>query len=111
MSLLFNTGFLTGQITEIENTGTAHSTMFVDIYLLDERACEGEDTLHTYAIGNLTDSKGFSSTTSTTLQDNALEVLDSLFVTFFNLVMDGNRIASLELGELFAFDQVLYVLH
>ena len=109
--LLLDTGFLTGEITQIEDAGAAHGTVLVDINLLDKRTGEGEDTLHSDAIGDLADSKGFSSSASTALQHNALEVLDSLFVSFLNLVMDSDGIASLEFGELLALDQILYKLH
>ena len=111
VSLLFDTGFLTGEVAQVEDAGVAHSTVLVDINLLDERAGDGEDTLHTHAVGDLADSKGLGSSASAALQDNALEVLDSLFVTFFNLVMDGDGVASFELGELLAFDKVLDKLH
>ena len=110
-AFLFDTGFLTGEVAQVEDAGAAHSTTFVDINLLDERAGDGEDTLHTHAVGDLADSKGLGSSASTALQDNALEVLDSLFVTFLNLVMDGDGIASLELGELLALDKVFHILH
>ena len=109
--LLLDTGLLTGEVAQIEDAGAAHSTVLVDINLLDERACEGEDTLHSDTVGDLTDSKGFSGSASATLQNNALEVLDSLFVSFLNLVMDSDGIASLELGELLALHQILYKLH
>ena len=111
VSLLFDTGFLTGEVAQIEDTGTAHSTTLVDVDLLDERAGEGEYALHSDAVRDLADSKGLSSSASTALKNNALEVLDSLFVAFLNLVMDSDGIASLELGELLALHQVLYVLH
>ena len=108
---LFDTGFLTGEVAQIEDAGAAHSTVLVDIDLLDERAGDGENTLHADAVRDLADSKGLGSSASTALQDNALEVLDSLFVSFFDLVMDGDGIASLELGELLALDKGLDKLH
>ena len=108
---LLDTGFLTGEVAQIEDTGAAHNAVFVDVDLLDERASEGEDALHSDAVRDLADSKGLSSSASTALQDNALEVLDSLFVSFFDLVMDSDGIASLEFGELLALDQILYKLH
>ena len=111
MAFLFDTGLLTGEVAQVEDAGAAHSTVFVDINLLDERAGEGEYTLHADAVGDLADSKGLSGSASTALQHNALEVLDSLFVTFLNLIMDGDGIASLELGELLALDKVLHILH
>ena len=111
MSLLFDTGFLTGEVAEIEDAGTTHSAMFVDINLLDKRAGEGENTFHSDTVGDFADSKGLSGSASTTLQDNALEVLDTFFVTFFDLVVDGDGVASFELGELLALDKVLDVLH
>ena len=108
---LLDTGFLTGEIAQIEDAGAAHSTVLVDVDLLDERTGNGEDTFHTDAVRNLADSKGLSSSASTALQDNALEVLDTFFVSFLNLVMDSDGIASLEFGELLALDQILYKLH
>ena len=110
-SFLFNTGFLTGKIAEIEDSCSADSTVFVDIDFLNERAADGEHTLHANAVGNLTDSKGLSRTTSSALQDNTLEVLDTFFVSFFNFVMDSDGIASLEFGEVFTLAQILYILH
>ena len=83
-AFLFDTGFLTGEVAQVEDTGATHGTALVDVYLLDERAGEGEDTLHSDAVRDLADSKGLSSSASTALQHNALEVLDSFFVTFFN---------------------------
>ena len=108
---LLDTGFLTGEIAQIEDAGAAHSTVLVDVDLLDERTGNGEDTFHTDAVRDLADSKGLSSSASTALQDNALEVLDTFFVSFLNLVMDSDGIASLEFGELLALDQILYKLH
>ena len=108
---LLDTGFLTGEITQIEDAGAAHGTVLVDVDLLDERAGKGEDALHSDAVRDLADSKGLSSSASTALQDNALEVLDTFFVSFLNLVMDSDGIASLEFGELLALDQILYILH
>ena len=84
--------------------------MFVNFNLVDERTADGEDTFYTNAVGNLTDSKGLSRSTSTALQNNALEILDTLFVSFFNFIVDSDGIASLEFGELFTFDQILYIL-
>ena len=109
-SSLFNTGFLTGEIAQIEDSCTAYSATLVNINLLDKRAADGEYTLHTNAVGNLTDSKGLSRTASAALQYNALEVLDTFFVSFFNLVMNRDGIASLELGELFTLNQILFIL-
>ena len=109
--LLLDTGLLTGEVAQIEDAGAAHSTVLVDVDLLDERTGEGEDTLHSDAVSDLADSKGLGSSASTALQHNALEVLDSLFVTFFDLVMYSDGIASLELVELLALDKVLHILH
>ena len=67
MSLLFDTGFLTGEITEVEDSSSADGAVFVDVDLLDERAADGEDTFHTNTVGNLADSKGFSRTASAAL--------------------------------------------
>ena len=111
MSLLFDTGFLTGEVAQIEDAGTAHGTALVDVDLLDEGAGEGEYTLHADTIRDLADSKGLSGSASATLQDNALEVLDSLFVTFFDLVVHRDGIAGLELREFLAPGKVFDKLH
>ena len=111
MSLLFDTCFLTSEIAQVEDAGTAHSTTLVDINLLDKRAGEGENAFHSDAVGDLADSKGLSGSASAALQDNALEVLDTFFVTFLDFVVDGDGVASFELGEFLALDKVLDVLH
>ena len=85
--------------------------MLIDVDLLDKRAANGEYTFHTHTIGNLADSKGLSRTASSALEDNALEVLDTFFISFSNFVMDSDGIASLEFGEVFTLDQILYKLH
>ena len=78
VSLLFDTGFLTGEVAEVEDAGTTHSTMLVDINLLDERASEGEDALHSDAVSDLADSKGFGSTASTALKEWTVMVSPAL---------------------------------
>ena len=111
VATLFDTGFLTGKVAQVEDTGTAHSTTLVDIYLLNKRTGKREDTFHAHAVRNLADSKGLSCSASTALQHNALEVLDSLFVTLFDLVVNRDGIASLKLGKLLALDKGLDKLH
>ena len=111
MSFLFDTSFLTGKIAEIEDSSSADGATLVDIDLFDERRRDGENSFHTDTVGDLTNSKGFSGTASGALKHNALEVLDTFFVTFFDFVMDSDGIASLEFGELFTLDQILYILH
>ncbi len=111
MSFLFDTSFLTCKITEVEDAGATHSTVLVDIDLLNERAGEGEYTFYAYAVSNLTDSKGFGTSASAALQDNALEVLDTLFVSFTDFVVDSNCVACFELGEILTFHEIFDVLH
>ena len=110
-SSFLDTGFLTGEITQVEDTSATYSAVLVDINLLDEGAGDGEDTLYANAIGNLTNSKGFGGTRTTTLDNNALEVLDTLFVSFTDFIVNSNGIASAEFGEFFAFDLVFYELN
>ena len=84
MSFLFDTSFLTGKIAEIEDSSSADGATLVDIDLFDERRRDGENSFHTDTVGDLTNSKGFSGTASGALKHNALEVLDTFFVTFFD---------------------------
>ena len=109
-SSFLDTGFLTGEITQVEDTGTTHGTTLVDVDLLDEGAADGEDTFHANAVGNLADSKGLSSSSTTALYHNALEVLDTFFVSFTDFIVNSDGIASFELGESFALDLVFYEL-
>lgn len=110
-SSLSDAGFFTCKVAEIEDSGSAYGTALVDIDLLDERGSEGENSFHTDAVGNLTNSKGFSRTTSGTLKNDTLEILDTLFVAFLDFIMDSDGISGLEFGERFALDQTLYELH
>jgi len=111
VSFLFDTSFLTGKIAEIEDSSSADGATLVDIDLFDERRRDGENSFHTDTVGDLTNSKGFSGTASGALKNNALEVLDTFFVTFFDFIMDSDGISGLKFGERLALDQIFYILH
>lgn len=84
--LFFDTGVLTDGITQVEQTGTANLTTFNYFNFADKWRFNGEDTFHTHTVRNFTYSECFGSTLATTLNNNTLEVLDTLFVTFSDLI-------------------------
>ena len=93
-----DTGFLAGEVAEIEDAGPADLTNLVHLDLVDERAFVRENPLDTDAVGDLTDGKSPGIRGSSTNLDNyAAEILKSVLVTFFNPVGHGNGIAGLEL--------------
>ena len=89
---LFDTGFLAGEVAEVENTCTTYLADFVHLDRIDERRCEGEYSLYTYAIGYLADSESLSHTCTATLNDYATEFLLTLLVLLFDDVGNGNSV-------------------
>ena len=94
---LFDTGLLTGEVAEVEYAGPADLTYLVDLYFVDERALVRENPLNADAVGYLADSErpGVRGG-SANLDDHAAEVLQSVFISFFNPVGYGDGITGLE---------------
>ena len=99
--LLFDTGFFTGQRTQIVEFGATYFTTTVNYNLLDERRFDGEDSLHTHVARHLANRETLFVTVTRDADNVAAELLDTLLVSLFDTVRYGNRVTTAKLGVLF----------
>ena len=97
-TLLSNTCLLTGELTQVVQLGTTHFTNLVHFDVVNVRAFQGEDTLHTYVARHLAHRETLFVLMATNLDDHAAILLNALFVTFDDFVCYGHRVARLEFG-------------
>jgi len=91
--LFFNPAFLTGKVAEVKQPGTANFTEFNNFNFSNVRRSIREDTFNPYSIGYFTYRKGLGSSFATNLNHIASEFLDTLFVSFNNLLADDDVIS------------------
>ena len=92
-----DTGFLAGEVAEVEDACPADFTNLVDFNLVNERALVREDPFDTDAVGYLADGKGPCVRGSTAnLDDYTAEILEPVLVSFFDPVGDGDGVTGLE---------------
>jgi len=84
--LFFDTGTLTDSLTQVEQACTTNLTAFYYFDIADKWRFNREDTLYAYTVRNFTYGERFGGTLATALNNNTLEVLDTLFVTFADLI-------------------------
>ena len=107
VSSFFDPRFLAAQPTEIEYPCPADNAAFVDGDAVDERGCEGEDPLHAYVTRYLANGEGLGLASSPALEHHALEVLDPLFVSLPDLILNGDGITGPEIRKFLNFDLIL----
>lgn len=100
-SLLFDTGFFTGECTQIIQFGATHFTTTVDYDLFDERRLDGEDSLYSHVARHLTNRETLFVTVTRDADNVAAELLDTLLVSLFDTVRYGNRVTTAKIGVLF----------
>lgn len=98
---------LTAALTLVEQFGTTNTTSLVQDDRVDVGREEGEQTLYAYAVRDLTHRKGSGSTLALQLDHIAFKGLDTLLVTFNNLIVHSDIITSFELGEFFFASKLL----
>ena len=97
---LFDTSLLARQTTQVEQTGTTYFTATDNFDFIDVRRQQGEDTLGTNLVRNLAHGECFAVGAGvTTLQHNALELLNALLGTFADFHVHVNRVAGGEQRE------------
>ena len=98
-SALYNTGFLTRQITEIVNSRSADDAAFHDLDVGNHGGGEGEHSLDADAAGDFAHGERLVHAVALDLQYHALELLDTLLGTFNDSVGDVDGVASLNFGN------------
>ena len=108
---LSDTCFLTYKIAQIVKAGATDSSPFENLYFADIRRMEREDPFNTDTIRNFPYGEGFCSTFTFYLDNITSEVLETLFVSFYDFIAHDDVVARLEIRKVrFAGDFVVYKL-
>ena len=107
LSFLLDTGTLTASFTLEVDLGAAYPASLIQVDGFDIRREQGESPFHTHAIGDLTYGKSGRLPLTLTLDHIALETLDTLLVSFHNLIVHRNIITGFELRKLSFSRQLL----
>ncbi len=86
---LLDAGFLTRTLAEVIQFSTTYFTVLVHRDALDEGAVHREDTLYTNVAAHLANCEALLVAASVNSNHVTAELLNTLFVTFFNTVTDG----------------------
>lgn len=105
---LFDASLLAGEATEVVKLRTAHFAVFVDGDGLDERRFHREDAFYADSVGNLADCEALFVLMAVDADHHATVLLDTLFVTFFDAVGNGDCVAGAEIGVLFVGCKCLF---
>lgn len=108
LTLFLDTGAFTATLTLVVQLSATNTTYLMQQDGLDVGREEGEQTLHTYAIGNFTYGEGGSSTIALYFNYIAFEGLDTLLVTFNDFIVNGDIVTGFEFG-VFLFTSELLV--
>lgn len=95
-AFFLDTGTLTAALTQVVQFGAAYLTRLVQHDRIDVGRQDREQTLHTNTIRDLTHCERCSCTISLLFDNISTETLDTLFTTFYNLVVNGNIVTSFE---------------
>src|SRR5579875_266734 len=83
----FNTSFFTTKVTQVVKFRTTDFTAAYYFKLRNFWCMQRERTLNAYPIGNFTNSESFTDSTTTTLNHNTFEQLNTLAGSFDNFHM------------------------
>ena len=94
-------GFLAAEAAQVVDARFADVTSLVDLDVLNHGGGDGETSFHANVIGNLADGESTNLALAAALQDDALEFLQTLFLSFDNLVGHRDGVTCLELRKIF----------
>jgi len=108
LEALLKSGALAGAFAQEVQAGPAHFVVTFNHQLGNAGGVGQEGTFHADAIaGNPADGEAGAVAATANVEDDTLEFLDSLAVTFFNFIVNGNGIARenvWDIGVLFCFN-------
>ena len=99
-SLLLDTCFLAGEITEVENTCPSYAPVLINLYFINKWRSRREDPFHTNVTRHFTNGKSLSITLSAALDNDTPVLLYTLLISFDNLVVNSDGITGAEFGQL-----------
>ena len=91
-SLLLDASLLTGESAQIVQLGATYLTTLVHLDAVDVGRLDGEDTLYTNGTGHLANGETLLFALATDFDNDTTIELDTLLVTFHNLVGYGNGV-------------------
>src|SRR5579859_110507 len=94
-------GGLALEFAQVEQLGAAHLVGTNDLNLVDHLGVEGEDALHPLSKADLAHGKAALRAVALG-DDRAFERLHALFIAFFDLDLNADRIARVHLRNIFA---------
>ena len=108
LAFFLDTRALTAARTLEEQLGAANPANFVHFERLDVGREQGEGPLYTYAVGDLTHGKSGRVPRTLTFDHITFETLDTLLVSFDDLIIDGDIVTGFELRKV-SFSRQLFV--
>jgi len=81
-------------VRKISNSIGVERIVPVHSPFIDKRRVNRYNSLYTYRVRNFTNSEGLRYTRTFSLNYNTLKLLNTLLVTFFNFIMNGNGVTS-----------------
>lgn len=106
-SFFLDTGALTATVALEVQFCPANAAYLVHFQRLDVGGEQGEGPFYADAVGDLTDSERGGLASSLTLDHVAFEALDTLLVSFDDLIVDGDVVTGFELRKLSFSRQLL----
>ena len=99
LAFFLDTGALAAAGTLEEQLGAANPANLVQLERLDVGREQGEGPLYTYTVGDLPYSKGGCLARTLTFDHITFETLDTLLVSFDDLIIDGDVVTGFELRK------------
>ena len=107
-TLLLDTRGFTLTLTEVEQFGATNAAYLVHFNAFDIGREQRETALYTYVVAHFANGERLRAAGTLAFDHHAFEGLDTLFVSFLDLIVYGHTVACFELGE-FAFASELLV--
>lgn len=104
----FDACFLAGEFAQVVEFGTTYLTTLVHFDSIDERAVDGEDTLHADVVAHFTNGEALVVAFAADADNNAAVLLDTFFVAFLDAVGHGDGVAGTKFGMCLAGGESLF---
>jgi hypothetical protein len=106
-SLTLDTRSFALQLAQVVETRTPHTATLRHFDLLDSARMQRENALNADPVGNLAYSERCQGRAATTIDHNALEDLDALFLAFFDEGMHPDTVAGTEIWQVVPSERIL----
>src|SRR5690606_2634415 len=98
----------TCKFPKVEDTCPTYLTFLIDLDFLQGRHVYRKDTFYPYGPRHFSDSKGFRTSFSPSLDNYSLKKLDTGFFAFPNLIIDRDGIPGRKSGKIFFWNKFVF---